>query len=335
MMPNCYPKPVILDVDTGSDDAVAILSAVLCDELEVLGIIATFGNCALEYTLPNTLRVVELLQADVPVFAGCAEPMVKNLLPGREANACHKVLEEVIDGEVVAIHQNVLPLPGPTIQAQETDGCVWLWETLKHAKEKITLIPVGPLTNLAMVLRMDPSVADQIEEVICMGGGVYVNNITPAAEVNFFNDPEAAKIVLQSGIPVTVVGLDATCSTQFGYEEAEQLEALGNPAAAFAARMIRHYTATTNANGIFGEKKSSFHDVLAVCAAIDKSILTDLRREAADVDISGGIADGALIVDHRPIAEVKYPVDIAYRADGARLLDMLCGHLSKYPEKVR
>ncbi|WP_159438176.1 nucleoside hydrolase [Massiliimalia massiliensis] len=329
-------KKVILDVDTGSDDAVAIISALLCDELDVLGIMASFGNCALKYTLKNTLRVVDLLKADVPVFAGCPEPMVKNLLPGREANNSRIVPKVVVDGKTMLIHENDLPLPEPTSRAQEKPACVWLWETLKYAEEKITIIPVGPMTNLAMVLRMDPSVAENIEEVVFMGGGVSINNVTPCAEVNVFNDPDAAKIVLHSGVPVTMVTLDATCSSQFGYEDVERIAAIGNPAAKFTAEIIRHYIDTTNAANVFGkEKRAPIHDVLAVCAAIDKSVLTDVRREAADIDISGGIADGQLVVDHRPIADPKYPIDIAYHGDGDKLLNMVCSHLEKYAAKVK
>ena len=323
-------KKVILDVDTGSDDAVAIISAILCDELDVLGITVSHGNCPLEYTLPNTLRVVEMLGSDVPVFAGCAEPMVQYLLPGRTVNANHKILEKVIDGKLVAIHENNLPLPGPTIKAQDQHACIWLLETLKNTKEKITLIPVGPMTNIGMVLRMDPSVAENIEEIVCMGGGVNVKNTTKCAEINFYNDPEAAKIVLTSGIPITIVPLDATHSSWFGYEEAEKMTALGNPAAVFAGEMLHHRIASANAIGVRKEQKSALHDVLAVCAVIDRSILTDLRLESADIDISGGIADGQLVIDTRPVAEVKYPIHVAYKGDTEKLFNMLYSHLKKF-----
>ncbi|HHW31725.1 MAG TPA: nucleoside hydrolase [Clostridiaceae bacterium] len=323
-------KKVILDVDTGSDDAVAIMSAVLCEELEVLGIIATFGNQPLKYTLPNTLRVVEFLKCNVPVYRGFGVPIAKDLTPSRNknVNTDYTVLERVVNGKVLAIHEKELPLPGPTIAEQPEHAVTWLLRTLKETKEKITLIPVGPMTNVATVLRMDPSAAENIEEIVAMGGGVYVHNITPCAEINFYNDPEAAKIVLNSGVPVTLVTLDATHSSWFGYEEADQIAAVGTPAAEFAANLLRHRISSANRLGIRKEQKSALHDVLAVCSVIDKSILTDLRHEKCDVDIGGNYADGALIVDRRPVARLDLPTYIAYKADKDKLLSMLCRHLS-------
>ena len=323
-------KKVILDVDTGSDDAVAIMSAVLCDELEVLGIVATFGNQPLEYTLPNTLRVIQLLNSNIPVYRGFGVPIAKDLTPGREANADTAILEKEVNGKVIAVHEKELPLPAPVIHEQSEHAVLWMLRTLKETSEKITVIPVGPMTNIATVLRMDPSAAENIEEVICMGGGVHVHNITPCAEINFYNDPEAAKILLNSGVPVTVVTLDATHSSWFGYEEAERIAAVGNPAAQFAANLLRHRISSANQLGVRVQPKSSLHDVLAVCATIDKSILTDLRHEKCDVDIGGGYADGALIVDHRPQAKPQLPVFISYKADAAKLLAMLCRHLSNF-----
>jgi len=321
-------KKVILDVDTGSDDAVAIMSAVLCDELEVLGIIATFGNQPLKYTLPNTLQVVELLKSKVPVYRGFGVPIAKDLTPGRSVNTDVTSLERVIDGKMVAVHEKELPLPATTIHEQPEHAVLWMLRTLKETREKITIIPVGPMTNIAAVLRMDPSVAENIEEVVCMGGGVYVHNITPCAEINFYNDPEAAKILLNSGVPVTIVTLDATHSSWFGYEEADQIAAVGNPPALFAANLLRHRISSANQLGVRGQQKSALHDVLAVCAVIDKSILTDLRHEKCDVDIGGSYADGALIVDHGSAAKPQLPTFIAYKADAAKLLSMLCKHLS-------
>lgn len=323
-------KKVILDVDTGSDDAVAIMSAVLCKELEVLGVIATFGNQALEYTLDNTLRVAEMLGRPIPVFRGAAKPLARDLQPGRANNARPCAMEKVIDGKMVSVHDRTLPLPAPTLQPQEEPGALWLLRTLKESKEKITLIPVGPMTNIATVLRMDPSAAEKIEEIVCMGGGVHVHNITASAEINFFNDPEAANILLQSGVPTTVVTLDATHSSWFGYDEADQIAALDNPAARFASNMLRHRIDSALAIGNRKVPKSALHDVLAVCAVIDKGVLDDVRQEKCDVDIAGGWSDGALIVDDRPVAVAAYPTYIAYHADSKRLLEMLLEHLSRF-----
>lgn len=323
-------KKVILDVDTGSDDAVAILSAVLSQRLDVVGIIASFGNQALEYTLPNTLRVVELTGRDVPVYRSFGVPLACDLLPSRRVNAHPRLMEGVKDGKLVSIHERALPLPGPTISAQKEHAVPWLIRTLRETKEKITLIPVGPMTNIACAIRMDPSICDYIEEIVMMGGGVNVRNITMAAEINFYNDPEAAKILLDSGIKTTVVTLDATHSSWFGYAEAERIRAVGNPAADFAADMLKHRIDAALEVGVRKTPRSALHDVLAVCAVIDRSVLTDVRHVKCDVDIGAGAADGMLIVDPRETEAPDLPTFVAYKADGNKLLDMLCEHLSHY-----
>lgn len=323
-------RKVILDVDTGSDDAVAIMTALRSRELEVLGITTVHGNLPLACTTDNTLRVVELLGADVPVYAGCPYPLVHDLLPGRRRNADEEPKETVVDGKVVAVHEKTLPLPPPTRRPQEEHAVSWLLRTLKTSEEPITLIPVGAMTNIAAVLRMDPSVKEHIDEIICMGGGVHVHNRAFRSETNFYNDPEAAKILVNSGVKLTIVSLDATHSAWFGYEEADRLRALGTRAADFAADMLCHRICAANLTGARREPKSALHDVLAVCAAIDPSILLDVRHETCDVDIGGGVADGMLMTSMRwRYSEAKLPTYIAYRADGEKLLAMMCSRLGR------
>jgi inosine-uridine nucleoside N-ribohydrolase len=324
-------RKVILDVDPGSDDAVAIMSALLCEELDVLGITTVHGNLPLQYTLENTLRVVEFLNSNVPVFSGCPYPLVQDLIPGRLHNTDEMKKECIIDGKVVAVHEKELPLPKATIKPQKEHACSWILRTLKESKEQITLIPVGAMTNIATVLRMDPSVSEHIDEIICMGGGVNVHNRSFRSETNFFNDPEAAKIMLDSGIKTVIVTLDATHSSWFGYEEVEKLREINNPAANFAADMLYHRIYAANLTGARKEPKSALHDVLAVCTAIDISILTDLRHEACDIDIAGGVSTGALMVSSRyKYSKPEKPTWVAYGTDGEMLFSMLCSHLKRF-----
>ena len=328
-------RKVILDVDTGSDDAVAIMTAVLSDELEVLGVCSVHGNLPEKYTTDNTLRVMELLGSDIPVYAGCTYPLVRDLLPGRRVNARETYENErLIDGKMVAVHEKALPLPEPTIQVQPEHAVVWLLRTLKETKEKITLIPTGAMTNIATVLRLDPSVKENIDEIICMGGGVDIHNRAFRSETNFYNDPEAAKIMLDSGVKVTMVTLDATHSTWFGYEEVEKLRAIGNKAADFAADLLYTRIYAANLLGARKEPKSALHDVLTVCAAIDPTVLTDVRHESCDVDISGGIADGQLMTTMRHIfSKPTLPTYVAYRGDGEKLFEMMSKYLANFQER--
>lgn len=324
-------RKVILDVDTGSDDAVAIMSAVLAPELDVLAITTVHGNLPVQYTTDNTLRVVQLLQADVPVYRGCGFPLVMDLLPGRRVNAGETRKPHIVDGKLMEVHEQELPLPAPTISAKKEHACSFLLRTLLESKDKITLIPVGAMTNIATVLRMDPRVKEHIDEIICMGGGIDVHNRAYRSETNFYNDPEAAKIMLNSGVKVTIVGLDATHSSWFGYDEVEKLRAIGNPVADFAADMLYHRIYAANKAGVRKEEKSALHDVLAVCAAIDQSVLIDVRHQKCDVDISGGIADGQLMTSSRYChSKPMLPTYIAYRGDGEKLLSMMCSQFRRY-----
>lgn len=322
-------RKIILDVDTGSDDAIAIMTAILSGRLDVLAVTTCFGNVPLPHTTDNTLHVIDHIGARVPVYAGCAHPLVRDLLPGRAVNAEEIPKETIVDGKVVAVHDKVLPLPDPVSRAQEENAVVWLLRTLKNTKEKITLIPVGPLTNIATVLRLDPSVKENIDEIILMGGGVNIHNRAYRSETNFFNDPEAAKIVLKSGVKTTLVTLDATHSVWFGYDDADKLESVGTKAAAFAAQMLRHRIYAANMTGARKEPYSALHDVLAVCAAIDPTVLTDVRHETCDVEISGGLADGMLLTSMRyRYSQPALPTYVAYQADKEKFFAMMCEALS-------
>lgn len=323
-------RKIILDVDTGSDDAVAIMTAILSRELELLGVTTVHGNLPLPYTTDNTLRVMDFMKSQIPVYKGCPYPLAQDLTPGRRVNGDEVKHDTVIDGKVVAVHERELPLPPAVSGVQEEHAVPWLWRTLKYAEEKITLIPVGAMTNIATVLRMDPAVAEHINEIICMGGGINVHNRSYRSETNFYNDPEAAKIMLNCGVKVTVVTLDATHSSWFGYEEVDELRRIGTKEAEFAAQMLYHRIYAANLIGARAEKKSALHDVLAVCAAIDPSVLTDVRHESCDVDIGGHIADGALMVSSRyRYSRPENPTYIAYQADRDKLFAMLCRYLAR------
>ena len=323
-------RKVILDVDTGNDDAVAIMAAVLSQKLDVLGITVVHGNLPLECTVKNTLKVVELLKAKVPVFAGCAYPLVKDLSPGRVVNSDEYRPKIYENGKLVSTHAASFDLPEPAIQTEKENAVVWLMDTLEHTEEKVTLILLGAMTNFATAVRLRPSIIDNIEEIYCMGGGVNVFNRSMRAETNFFNDPEAAKIVMACGAKVILVTLDATHSSWFGYEEADAFRKLCNPYGDFAAEMLEERIYAANKIGLRSEQKSALHDVLAVCAVIDSAILTDVRHEYCDVEIGGGMSDGMLLLSTRlKYSEPEKPTYVSYKEDGKNLFSMLYSYFSK------
>ena len=235
---------VILDVDTGTDDAIAIMLALLSPELDVIGICSVNGNRGIEFTTENTLRVVEYLgAAQVPVHRGCVLPMVSTLSPGRRINIPYTGPEDPEDN----VHGDYVDLPPATIKPAPGNAVSWLIDTLMESEGDITLVPVGPLTNIAMALRAEPAIAEKIKQIVLMGGGCREANITPSAEFNFWIDPEAAQIVLTCGVPITMVPLDATHKANFTLEDAGELRGWKKPAADFFATIIEKRVAAYNA----------------------------------------------------------------------------------------
>ena len=323
------PKAII-DCDTGSDDAVALMLAVKSGKYDILGITTTHGNLPVKYTTENTLRVLELLGAQhIPVYSGCNEGMTKLMLPGRMINPNITPIAKIIDGKEVAIHDKELALPKATAIAQKKHACVYLLETLREATEKITLITLGPVTNVGMVLRMDPSVAENIEEIVCMGGGVHQSNKSIAAESNFFNDPEAAKLLLECGAKVTVIPLDATKSVSFNHDDAARIRAVGTPAAEFAADLVDHRVTTGQILGLSKKAEDPLHDALVVAYLLDPTVITELWHKPLDIEIGGGKADGQLLCDVRDAGVQQYPQYVAMKGDKEKYLQILCEHLAK------
>ncbi len=298
---------VIMDCDTGSDDAIAIMMAILAEEIDLIGICTVAGNKALNYTTENTLAVVEALKSDVKVYAGCPESMVTKLLPSRRGNYTGMTGVK-FDGDKepeIAYHHDHLPLPLPKRKAEKENAVCWLIETLLKTKEKITMVVTGPMTNLAMALRIQPKIADNIKEIVFMGGGFKVFNATRCAEFNIWADPEAAQIVLTSGIKCTMVPLDATHKANFDYADCQRLEAKNNIVTDAVAKMIRQRIEAYDAyqpQEVLGS--APIHDALALGYLLEPKVLEDVKLMRVDVDFSGGMADGQTICDTR-----TYPDD--------------------------
>ena len=321
-------RKIILDVDTGTDDAMAILVASLSGEFDILGITVVQGNQPLKYTLENTLRVVQFLEMDIPVYGGCPSPMVQTLSPGRMKNQRVQIYEKVIDGRKISIHDEYLPLPEAVIKPQNQHAVSFILETLDHSNEKITIVSVGPPTNLGMALRMKPEITDKIDEIIIMGGGVNRANRTSAAEMNFYMDPEASEILIQADVKKIILPLDATTSALFSKDDAARISALGNPYAEFFASLMTHFIDRISSLGISNNTDSvcreiAIHDVLCILYLIDPGIVTKIRQENCDVDFSGGYADGSLIVDTRSYVDRRGQNFVAYNIDKQKVLEML------------
>ena len=192
------PQKIIIDTDPGQDDAVAILLALASPELEVLGIVAVAGNVPLALTQVNARKVVELSGCDVPVFAGCDRPLSRDLVTAEHVHG-----KTGLDG---------IARPEPSLPLQPVHGVDFIIDTLRaEASGTVTLVPIGPLTNIAEAFRRAPDIIGRVQQIVLMGGAYFeVGNITPAAEFNIYVDPEAAAEVFAAGVPLVVMPLDVT-----------------------------------------------------------------------------------------------------------------------------
>lgn len=324
-------KPIILDVDTGSDDAIAILLAALSGRFDILGITVTQGNRPLARCVENTLRVLRLCgREDIPVYPGCPAPMVRNLAPGRNANNPTEGIERVVDGRLYTIHPAEFDLPESRVAPREKHACSFLIEAVKASPEPVTLVTVAPPTNIGMAFRMDPAIAEKVEQVVFMGGSVGRGNVTPVAEANFFHDPEAVKIVIDSGVKCVFVTLNATHSAELTLEDAAVLEGLGSSVGVFAGGIIRLRAEASKMMGWSDGKSDAIHDAMAVAWLLDPGVITDLRRQRCNIDFSGGYGDGQLIVDWTASDDPGASCFVAYAADHDRFFRVVRDVLGEF-----
>jgi len=286
------PTKIILDVDTGTDDAVALMTAVLHPEIELVAACSVNGNQTIEKTTENTLRVMGFLnRPDIPVYRGCELPMVSTLNPDRKPNVPYTKKSDV--------HGDYLPIPKAMIDVQPQHAVNYLIDTYMATTEEIILVSVGPLTNLGMALRLEPRLAERIPQVVIMGGGHMIGNITPSAEWNIYVDPEAARIVMQSGIPVTLVPLDATHAAYTTYDEAIAIQNIGSPyakaAASFMLERIEGYKIFDKQMGALNA--TPVHDALCIAAILDPDILEEVVECFVDIDCDGELTDGRTVCD--------------------------------------
>lgn len=274
------PLPVLVDVDTGGDDALALLLAMASPALEVRGISCVAGNCGLEQVVTNTLRLLDGIDAPpVPVAAGMDRPIVDAGLPPPALHGS--------DG------MGDLGLPGPRRRALGLHAVEFLRDALTEAEEPLTLICLAPLTNIAMLLRTYPQVSEKIARLYAMGGTYAApGNATPSAEFNVRCDPEAAAIVLQSGLPVTLYPLDPFVQVRITREEAEAMTRAAGAGARIAGGIALHYCR------YFGAEFSLIGDAGTVAAVIDPEGAAAVRSPVR-VELTGAATRGATVFDRR------------------------------------
>ena len=291
-------RKIILDVDTGTDDAIAIMTAYLDPDIDLLAVCSVAGNKPLPYTTENTLRVRDVLKADFPVYRGCATAMVSTLLPSRHHGYSGQRTQVEGMEAPIEIHTDYLELP-PSTRPAEREHAVWYYiDTLMKSDGDITLVPVGPLTNIAMAMRLEPEIRGKIREIVLMGGGYQRTNTTAAAEFNIWADPEAAQIVMDSGCPIRIIPLDATHQAYLTEEDAQRLRRGGTRppqgGADLVSQRIRGYSTWQK---VAEEPAAPIHDPLCVAYLVDPAVITELIPAHCQVDCGRGAAYGQTIFD--------------------------------------
>jgi len=277
------PSRVIIDTDPGVDDAFALLLAMRSPELKIEAITAVAGNVPLELTLPNALRMAEIAgRTDIPVAGGASAPLARRLVTAAYAHG-----ENGLGGAV---------FPEPKITAVTTPAAEVIRQTVRKFPGQITIITLGPQTNIATALTTDPDLARMVRGLVMMGGSLSGGNITPAAEFNVYVDPEASRIVFQSGIPVIMVGLDVTRRTALTEDHFRDLQRGQNPASQAAAKIARNAIDHSRARGF--TSGPNMHDSLAVAGFIEPSLLT-WRQYYVDVETVGELTAGETL-GYRP-----------------------------------
>ena len=295
------PTPIILDIDTGVDDACALLLAALHPDLELRAVTCVSGNASVDDVVRNTLKVLDVAgRRDVPVARGADRPLLE---PRGDARHVH--------GD-----DGMADLGWPASQ-RHVDGrhaVELLRDLLSEAAsgkpaDRITLVPLAPLTNIALLLRTYPEVAGGLREIVFMGGAAQVGNATASAEFNVWHDPEAAAIVLESAaeldIPVVMYGLDVFYDVRVSRAQAAGLVAVGGRGPAELAGRLIDYQCDR-----FGQQDATIGDAGAVCAVIDRFGLTTTRLPVR-VELAGTYSRGRTIVDRR-----DWPGDLAHDTHG-------------------
>jgi inosine-uridine nucleoside N-ribohydrolase len=298
------PTPIVIDCDPGHDDAIALLLALASPELEVLGVTTTYGNQTVEKTTANALRVLELAgRTDVPVAQGASEPLSRPL-----AVAAHVHGDSGLDGPT---------LPPPSIEPAGTPAVEWLAETIAASEVPVTLVPTGPLTNVALYLETHGNAG--IDRIVLMGGAIAEGNMTPAAEFNVWADPEAAQLVFDAALDVTMIGLDVTHKAVTGPGVQRRLREAGS-IGVFVAELIDFFTVYHRQT--YGWEGAPIHDAVAV-AHLLRPGLVETRLRNVEVERVSELCRGRTVVDLWLRTDRPPNAHVGVDLDGGAFFDLL------------
>ncbi len=310
-------QKIIIDTDPGQDDAVAILLALASPELQVLGIVAVAGNVPLALTEVNARKVVELSgRTDVPVFAGRDRPLSRDLVTAEHVHG-----KTGLDG---------IELPAPTLPLQAQDGVDFIVETLRtHDAGTVTLVPIGPLTNIAEAFRRAPDIIGRVQQIVLMGGAYFeVGNITPAAEFNIYVDPEAAAEVFAAGVPLVVMPLDVTHKALTDRAWVEAMRALPGRCGPAVAGWTDFFERFDTAK--YGSLGAPLHDPCTIAWLLDPDLFHG-RHINVEIEIDGRWTTGMTVADWWRVSGRTPNALFLKDVDRDALFDMIHDRIARLP----
>lgn len=304
--------PVILDCDPGHDDAIALILALASPELKVLAVTTSAGNQTQEKTLNNALRILTLLgRDDIPVAAGAPKPLARELIIADNVHG-----ESGLDGPT---------LPDPAFAPQAMTGLELMVKCLRESPEPVTLVPTGPLTNLALLLAAHPELKPNIARIVLMGGAAGAGNWTPAAEFNIYVDPEAADMVFKSGIPITMCGLDVTHEAQVMDEDIARVRTITNPVAQCVAGLLDFFM-IYHRDPKWGFAGAPLHDPCTIAWLLAPALFHGVECRV-DIETRGLHTTGMTVVDRYQLTGKPANALVLLGLDRPGFIDLLVERL--------
>lgn len=309
------PEKIILDCDPGHDDALALTMAVASTQIKLLGVTTSAGNQTPDKTLNNALRMLTLLGAtDVPVAGGNHRPLMRNL---KIADYVHG--ETGLDGA---------DLPEPTFEPVDQSAVELIADILHSQIEPITLVVTGPMTNIALFLRIHPELKNKIKQIVFMGGAAGQGNVHPTTEFNMAVDPEAAKIVVNEGIPLVMAGLNVTLKAQICSDDLERMRKINNQVAQAITGQMEFYGKWYGQDE-FGLAGTPVHDPCTI-AYLLKPAIFETHTAYLDVETQGQLTAGETIVDFAGLMNRKPNAKVLMNLDRQRFVDLIIDLLHQF-----
>lgn len=297
---------IILDCDPGHDDAVAIMLAAKSPKIDLLGITVVAGNQTLENTERNARNIVQCLGIDVPVYAGCDRPMIREKMTAGDIHG-----STGLDGPVFE------PL---TKELEKEHAVSFIIRTLMESDGDITMVTTGPMTNLGMAIRMEPKIVDKIKQIVLMGGAYTNGNVTPAAEFNIIADGDAAYVCFTSGRPITMMGLDVTRQVLCYPSIVERMGKIGNKASKLFVDLMGHFCKSQKE--VFGWEGGPLHDPVTIAYLIDPSVV-ELKPMNVQIDIRSTQSYGRTNCDYFGYQQLPPTANVAIGIDAEKFWDIV------------